>query len=246
MRQVFFTILFLIFPCLIFAQEEVPADFLEKLHQEKSESPPSSMNFFFSMGLESLFSLQQFSERLESNGLTPFPDRNFVNGLGFNIQKEKWTVFQVDFGFANSNDIGDVEGLKENVFYSNARIGGAYNVLPGTHLFRFEPGLGLLFANGRYTVKSTDELGSFDGFLGQRNFNELRLSQSSVGLNVNVLISPNHFHPEPTRGVFDFFSLEIGSNLLLHQFGMQPNLADHPDLNLTSVYFKARINVISQ
>ncbi|WP_143959272.1 hypothetical protein [Litoribacter populi] len=246
MRKFLFSLIFFISPFLLLAQEDVPPDFLEKLHLERSETSPSLMNFYFSMGLENLLSIQPFTERLEAAGLSSFPNRNFVNGLGFNIQNEKWTMLQVDFSFANSSDIGDIQGIRESIFYSNARIGAGYNVLSESNQFRFEPGLGFLFANGRYVLKSTDEVGSFDDFLSNRNFNELRLSQSSVGLNVNVLISPNHFHPEPTKGMFDFFSLEIGSNLLLHHFGAQPTLSDYPNFDLTSIYFKARINIISQ
>jgi len=207
------------------------------------EEKISAMNFFLVVGYDNMQN-RNFSDRIVSLGKNPLPTEFLTTGFGFSLVREKWTILNLDMGLGRSTDFSDDPNVDVAFFFSHLKAGVAYNLFDVQHRFRLEPGIGLVLARGQYQLQSSQQDVSFDQAVGSPLFNEINLRQNNYGLNFNLTFSQNQFF-DPKNILSNFFGLEVGANLMFFSNQLAPNFAESPDLNLSAIYFKVKINVIS-
>jgi hypothetical protein len=242
MRKLY--IFIITFTCLYpsFAQDIVSPSLFEEMAMGK-EPKNTSVNLFLSVGYDNMQN-RNFSDRIVSLGHTALPTEFMTTGFGFSLVREKWTILNLDISLGRSTDFGDLPDFNNSLFFSHLKAGIGYNLFDVQHQFRLEPGIGLVYGNGRYQMQPSQIDASFDQVVGAREYNELNLRQNNYGLNFNLTLSQNQFF-DPSRMLTNFFGLEVGTNLMLFRNELTPNLTDSPDFNLSTFYVKVKINVLS-
>jgi len=224
------------------AQDIVSPSLFEEMAMGQEERT-TSINLYLSVGYDHVRN-REFSERIVSLGNTALPTEFLTTGFGFSVVREKWTILNLDISLGRSTDFSEIPDFNTSLFYSHLKAGIGYNLFDIQHQFRLEPGIGIVYGNGRYQLQPTQFDASFDQTVGGAEFNELNIRQNNYGLNFNVTLSQNQFF-DPRRILTNFFGLEVGTNLMLFNNALTPNLTDSPDFNLSSIYVKIKINVIS-
>jgi len=242
MRFVFLISLFIGFSSIAIAQDIVSPNLFEQMAMDKDERF-TSVNLFLSVGYDNMPN-REFSDRIASLGNTPLPTEFMTTGFGFSLVREKWTILNLDINLGRATDFSEVPDLNTSLFFSHLKAGVGYNLLDVQHQFRLEPGIGLVYGNGRYQMQPNLIDASFDDAVGSPNFYELNVRQNNYGLNLNLTFSQNQFF-NPARVLTNFFGLEVGTNLMMLSSALTPALIDSPNFNLSTFYFKVKINVIS-
>jgi len=242
MRILFFFLLLTCISSHAISQDIVSPHLFEQMVMDKKDNF-SSVNLFLTVGYDNMQN-KEFSNRITSLGNTPLPTEFMTTGFGFSIVREKWTILNLDINLGRNTDFSDVPDLNTSLFFSHLKAGFGYNLLDVQHQFRLEPGIGLVYGNGRYQMQPDLIDASFDDAVGSPNFYELNVRQNNYGLNFNITVSQNQFF-NPARVLTNFFGLEVGTNLMLLTGAMTPTLAESPNFNLSTFYFKVKINVIS-
>jgi len=224
------------------AQDVVSPSLFEELSMGQ-EQRTSSVNLYLAVGYDHLRNTE-FSERIVSLGNTALPKEFLTTGFGFSVVREKWTILNIDISLGRSTDFSDQPDFNTSLFFSHLKAGVGYNLFDVQHQFRLEPGIGIVYGNGRYQIEPALIDASFDQTVGSVEFTELNLRQNNYGLNFNVTLSQNQFF-DPSRILTNFFGLEVGTNVMLYKGPFSPNLRDSPDFNLSTFYVKVKINVIS-
>ena len=224
------------------AQDVVSPSLFEEMAMGKQEKG-TSVNLFLSVGYDYMQN-KEFSDRLVSLGNTALPTEFMTTGFGFSLVRERWTILNLDINLGRATDFSDIPDLNTSLFFSHLKAGIGYNLLDVQHQFRLEPGVGLVYGNGRYQMQPNQIDATFDNAVGSPTFNELNVRQNNYGLNFNLTFSQNQFF-NPARVLTNFFGLEVGTNLMLLLSALTPNLTDSPNFNLSTFYIKVKINVIS-
>jgi len=224
------------------AQDIVSPSLFEEMAMTR-EQRISAMNLFLTVGYDNLQN-RQFSDRIVSLGQTELPTEFMTTGFGFSLVREKWTILNLDISLGRSTDFGDQPDFNTSLFFSHLKAGIGYNLFDIQHQLRLEPGIGLVYGNGRYQMQPRLIDATFDQVVGSPTYNELNLRQNNYGINLNVTLSQNQFF-NPAKILTNFFGLEVGTNLMLYKGDLSPNLSDSPDFNLSTFYMKVKMNVIS-
>lgn len=224
------------------AQDVVSPSLFEEMAMNKEERS-ISVNLFLAVGYDNMPN-KEFSDRITSLGNTPLPTEFMTTGFGFSLVKEKWTVLNLDINLGRATDFSEIPDLNTSLFFSHLKAGVGYNLLDVQHQFRLEPGIGIVYGNGRYQIQPNQIDTSFDDAIGSPNFYELNVRQNNYGLNFNLTFSQNQFF-NPSRILTNFFGLEVGTNLMLLSGKLTPSISDSPNFNLSTFYLKVKINVIS-
>lgn len=245
MRYIFLIILLINLNSHAFSQDLVSPHLFEQMQMGKQERG-TSFNLFLSVGFDNMPN-REFSDRiatLAALGNTPLPTEFMTTGFGFSLLREKWTLLNLDINLGRATDISDNPDLNTSLFFSHLRAGLGYNILDVQHQFRLEPGIGIVYGSGRYQIQPGQIDATFDEAFGSPNFYELNVRQNNYGMNFNLTFSQNQFF-NPARALTNFFGIEIGTNLMLFSSALTPSFTVSPDFNLSTFYFKVKVNVIS-
>ncbi|KEO73573.1 hypothetical protein EL17_11780 [Anditalea andensis] len=226
----------------VFAQDVVSPHLFEEMEMVKEERG-TSVNLFLTVGYDHMAN-KAFSDKIATLGHTALPSDFMTTGFGFSLVRERWTILNLDINLGRATEFNDMPDFNTSLFFSHLKAGVGYNILDVQHQFRLEPGIGIVYGNGRYQIQPSHIETTFEEALGIPNFYELNLRQNNYGFNFNLTFSQNQFFNE-SKVLTNFFGLEVGTNLMLLSSAITPTFKDSPNFNLSTFYVKVKINVLS-